>query len=161
MRTNNLSEAFKLVFLAVVAILVCIGSVLAIKTANEGKAMANAGTTQIKDMSQNYADIEMASYDGENLIGSALVDLIEDVIEEDKYISIKVKTNASLAAGACYNYTLSTSSTGNTITKITPAKSVPTASSDIDYINETAQFTGKVYKDMNKNIIAIEFTQMK
>lgn len=160
MRTNHISAAFKVILFAVTALIVCVVAFVAIKTTNEGKAMVNTGTTQVKAMAEKYSDIDKASYDNANIIGSSLVDLIETVITEKEYLSIWVKTNANASTGAYYNYTLTTATAGNTIAVGTAATSIPTDVKSNDYINENAQFTGKVYKDVNKNIIAIEFDQM-
>ncbi len=161
MKTNNMSAAFKIILFAVTAIIVCVVSFIGIKTTNEGKAMVNSGTTQIKDMTEKYSDIDKASYDGANIIGSALKDLIETVIEDKEYLSILVKTNSD-GSGTYYNYTLTpaTGSTGNTIAKGSALDKITMVVTNSNYINPNAQFTGKVYRDSNKNIIAIEFDQM-
>lgn len=162
MKTNHMSAAFKIILFAVTAIIVCVVAFIGIKTTNEGKAMVNSGTTQIKSMTEKYSDIDMASYDGTNIIGSALVELIDSVIDDKEYLSIWVKTNSNPTTGAHYNYTLTvgTGSSGNTIATGTALTSTITVVTNKDYINPNAQFTGKVYRDSNKNIIGIEFEQM-
>ncbi len=160
MKTNNISQAFKVIIFAITAIIVCIVCVIAINTTNEGKAMVNAGTTQVKEMTEDYANIDLASYDNTNVIGSALIDLIETTINDSELLSIWVKTNSNATTGAYYNYTLTTASSGNTIAIGTSLTTIPTNVTSINYINPNAQYTGKIYKDANKNIIAIEFDQM-
>lgn len=158
MNTNNISQAFKIIMFAISAIIVCVVCVVAIKTTNEGKAMANAGTTQIKEMTENYSD-SWAGYDNTNLLGSALVDLIEEVIEEDEELCIRVITSSNGASdGIDYNKDLKSDKSG--LENTDGVKTIVTNISEPDYINPNAQFTGKVYKNANKNIIAIEFAQM-
>jgi hypothetical protein len=163
MKTNSLTLVFKIVIFAVCALIVCLIAVIAIKTGNEGKAMVNAGTTQIKSITEKYSDIDNASYDNTNIIGSALDDLIKQTISDKEYLSVRVKTKSNATTGADYNYALSTTAGANTISNGTSATfltAVVTDRSSINYINPNAQFTGKVYRDVNKNIIAVEFTQM-
>ncbi len=161
MNTNNISQAFKIIMFAVTAIIVCVVCVVAIKTTNEGKAMVNAGTTQVKEMTETYANIDLASYDNTNLIGSALVDFIQEVISEKETVCIRVitRSNQSSSPVAYTDYNKKLNSTTKTLEGDSTSL-IETDVNDPDYINPNAQFTGKVYKDANKNIIAIEFTQM-
>ncbi|HWT74299.1 MAG TPA: hypothetical protein VN258_06230 [Mobilitalea sp.] len=160
MKTNNISTALKIILLAVSAIVVCIAAFIGIKTTNEGKAMVNSGTTQVKAMTESYSNIDKASYDNQNIIGSALVDLIQTTIADKETLSIWVKTNSNATTGVYYNYTLTTAAGGNTIAVGSALTTITTDATSINYINPNAQFTGKVYKDVNKNIIAILFDQM-
>lgn len=160
MKTGNISTALKIILLAVSAIVVCVAAFIGIKTTNEGKAMVNAGTTQVKAMTESYSNIDKSSYDNQNIIGSALVDLIETTIAEKETLSIWVKTNSNATNGAYYNYLLTIAPGGNTIAESSALKTITSDSTNNNYINPNAQFTGKVYKDANKNIIAIAFDQM-
>ncbi len=161
MNTNNISQAFKIIMFAITAIIVCVVCVVAIKTTNEGKAMVNAGTTQVKEMTETYANIDKASYDNTNLIGSALVDLINEVVEEKEPLCIRVITRSNgSGTGTDYNRKLATGEKALTAETDPGVTVIETDINDVDYINPNAQFTGKVYKDANKNIIAIGFKQM-
>ena len=161
MRTNNISPAFKIIIFAVTAIIVGVVCMIAIKTTNEGKAMVNSGTTQIKEMAESYSNIDLSSYDNTNLIGGALVDLIEEVVEEGKSLCIRVRTKSNIAAGdtAFTDYNKAFNGT-NALTGAAGVLATQKNVTDNGYINPNAQFTGKVCKDDNKNIIAIVFTQM-
>ncbi len=159
MNTNNISQAFKIIMFAITAIIVCVVCVVAIKTTNEGKAMVNAGTTQVKEMTETYANIDKASYDNTNLIGSALADLINEVVDEKEPICIRVITRSNGISGFT-DYNKKLNSTKNGLDTADGVLFIETNVNDADYINPNAQFTGKIYKDTNKNIIAIEFKQM-
>lgn len=154
-----MSTAQKILLFAIGALILAFFVVIGITTAAEGQKIANSGTAQAKEVSNEYSEIDRNVYDNADILGSTLRDLICTVVEEDEELAIHVKTNAN-STGTYYNYTMS-ATTPYTITVINPKTSVPTAITSSSYINPNAQFRGKVHKDANKNIICIEFTQHK
>ncbi len=152
-----MSTAQKILLFAVGALVLAFFVVIGITTATEGQKIANSGTAQAKEVSNEYSEIDRTVYDNTDILGSTLADLIDTVDEKDEELAIGVHTNANTAGDfTYYNYTR----TDKKITEVT-TKTIPTLISDPDYINPNAQFRGKVYKDANNNIIAIEFTQHK
>ena len=156
-------DLFKLIVIAVTALVVCILAYFMITTTNEGKSMATGGTTQIKGAAAGYQDISKSIYDGNTLLGDAVVDLIEYSIEEEQYVSIVVQTLAN-PTGAHYNYTHIVTTNKHSISLTgtpTPLTTVTEDKSSINYINKGAQFEGEVFKDVNNNVVAIVFEQKK
>lgn len=153
-----MSTAQKILLFAVGALILAFFVVIGITTATEGQKIANSGTTQAKEVSNEYSEIDRTVYDNTDILGSTLTDLIGTVVEEDEELAIGVHTNASAnSVFTYYNYSRNDKSITEQATK-TP---VPTEITSPNYINPNAQFRGKVYKDANNNIIAIEFTQNK
>lgn len=165
MKTNHVSEAVKLLIFAAAVIIVCVIVVIGFKTTNEGKSISNAGTSQLNAATSEYQDIAKSIYDGSTILGSELTSMIKKSIERDDYISIVVKT-LSDTAGTSYNYnhiydsskgTHSISNTGSPA----PAKEITKDKGEPSYINPSAQFLGTVYKDVNNNVICLEFVQQE
>ncbi len=157
-----MSTAQKILLFAVGALVLAFFVVIGITTATEGQKIANSGTAQAKEVSNEYSEIDRSVYDNTDILGSTLTDLINTVVEKDEELAIRVITNAN-TGGAYYNYTMNigTGTETNTITVQSPKAAVPTDIISTSYINPNAQFKGKVYRDANNNIICIEFTQHK
>jgi hypothetical protein len=152
-----MSTAQKILLFAVGALVLAFFVVIGITTATEGQKIANSGTAQAKEVSNEYAELDRTVYDNTDILGSSLTELISTVVDEEEELAIGVDTNASTGV-IYYNYSRS----DKTITKKTPSSPLlPTVITSPDYINANAQFRGKIYKDANNNIIAIEFTQHK
>lgn len=165
MKTNHVSEAVKLLIFAAAVIIVCVIVVIGFKTTNEGKSISNAGTSQLNAATSEYQDIAKSIYDGSTILGSELTSMIKKSIERDDYISIVVKT-LSDTAGTSYNYNhIYNSSTGTHSISNTgspaPAKEITKDKGEASYINPSAQFLGTVYKDVNNNVICLEFVQQE
>jgi hypothetical protein len=154
-----MSTAQKILLFAVGALVLAFFVVIGITTATEGQKIANSGTAQAKEVSNEYSEIDRTVYDNADVLGSTITELINKVIDEDEELAIIVKTNANIT-GVEYNYDMSTTKP-YTITELTSKSKSPTVITDPSYINPDAQFRGKVYKNANNNIIAIEFTQHK
>ena len=154
MKASNMNDATKILILVSTVIIVCVLCAVGFKMVNEGKSSINASTNNFNNMTSQYSDIDLAIYDGANVQGSEVVNLIRTAIESEKYLSIKVKTKAA-SSHKDYNYTFSDSDiSGKADNQLTNEKS------EENYINPSAQFTGKVYKDANGIIICIKFTQI-
>lgn len=155
-----MSTAQKILLFAVGALVLAFFVVIGITTATEGQKIANSGTAQAKEASQEYSEIDRSVYDGTDVLGSTVTELIDTVIEKKEELSIWVKTNANKTTGAFYNYSIN-STAPYTLTAIASPTPTPKRITETNYINPDAQFRGKIYKDANNNIIAIEFTQHK
>ncbi|MBB2182516.1 hypothetical protein H0486_06480 [Lachnospiraceae bacterium MD1] len=164
MKFNYLSDAVKLLIFAAAVIIVCVIVVIGFKTTNEGKSIASAGTSQFNAMSSEYQDVSKSIYDGSTILGSELSSMIKKSIEKGEYISIVVKTLAN-PSGTHYNYSHVVSSSGeHSISKTgttTPLKTVTDDKSSASYINPSAQFLGTIFKDVNNNVICIQFEQQE
>lgn len=168
MKTNNMSDATKVLILVATVIVVCVLCAVGFKMVNEGKSSVNASTNNFNNMTSQYSDIDLAIYDGANVQGSEVTNLVRKAIENKSYLSITVNTKASAEdVYKDYNYEFKApNSTTNTeaslgdIIKDTADSQLITDKKSSDYINPAAQFTGKVYKDANGVIICIKFTQI-
>ena len=166
MKTNNMSDATKVLILVATVIVVCVLCAVGFKMVNEGKSSVNASTNNFNNMTSQYSDIDLAIYDGANVQGSEVTNLIRKAIESKSYLSITVKTKAAKSY-TDYNYefkapdsTTNTEASLGDIIKDTADSQLITDKKSSDYINPAAQFTGKVYKDANGVIICIKFTQI-
>ncbi|MBE5967330.1 MAG: hypothetical protein E7255_10300 [Lachnospiraceae bacterium] len=168
MKTNNMADATKVLILVATVIVVCVLCAVGFKMVNEGKSSVNASTNNFNNMTSQYSDIDLAIYDGANVQGSEVTNLIRKAIESESYLSITVNTKASKAnTYRDYNYefkdpdsnTSTAASLGDMI-KDNADTQLKADKKSSDYINPAAQFTGKVYKDANGVIICIKFTQI-
>lgn len=167
MKTNNMNDATKILILVSTVIIVCVLCAVGFKMVNEGKSSVNASTNNFNNMTSQYSDIDLAIYDGANVQGSEVTNLIRKAIESENYISIAVKTKAASTYKE-YNYNfndpdIGTSGTEASLGALINTKAdvqIESLKSESDYINPTAQFTGKVYKDANGIIICIKFSQI-
>lgn len=168
MKVNNMNDATKILILVSTVIIVCVLCAVGFKMVNEGKSSVNASTNNFNNMASQYSDIDLAIYDGANVQGSEVSNLIRTAIDSKKYLSIVVKTKA---AGSYkeYNYnfndpdditkSIKEASLG-TLINTKADEQIESQKSEPDYVNLTAQYTGKVYKDANGIIICIKFTQI-
>ncbi len=153
-----MSTAQKILLFAVGALVLAFFVVIGITTATEGQKIANSGTAQAKEVSNEFSEIDRSVYDGTDVLGSTISELIETVIEDKEELSIWVKTNANKTSGNYYNYSMNTTEPYSLTPIPTPTPS-PTKITETNFINPDAQFHGKVYKNSNNNIIGIEFIQ--
>lgn len=158
MRTSNLSNVFKIIIFVIAAIIVCVICGIAIGTTNTGKALVNNSTTQIKNIAGDNGDIKEASLDGNTLLGSEVVALIEDAIETGEQLSVVVSTLAGSRTDYNYIYdnmknSISTSSSGD------GTKTLQASSAQPNYINKDALFLCDVKKSENDKIICLWFEQ--
>ncbi len=166
MKTNYISDAAKILIFAATIIIVCVLCAIGFKTANEGKSVASSGTSQLNAMSSEYQDVNKSIYDGSTILGSELVNLITKAMEKKDYLAIVVETKSNAkhsTSPVSYNYTFNDSNTGTyTLSEQTSSNRKELSQSNKgsdNYINPSAQFLGKVYKDANNNVICIEFAQ--
>lgn len=157
-----MSTGLKIFLFAIGALIAAFFIVLGITTATEGQKIANSGTKQAKEVSKEFSSIDRTIYDGTDVLGSTVVDLISTVIEEKEEFAICVKTNDNKTTGTYYNKAMNTTAPYAIITAPATAPSVaaPAKVTDTNYINPDALFGGKIYKDANNNIIGIVFTQI-
>jgi len=158
LKTNNITDVTKIIIFAGTVIIVCVLCALGFKMANEGKAAVNSGTSQFNDMAADYQDVGLSIYDNATVLGSEVTNLIKKMVAAGNtdYASISVKTLRNPTTGECYSYEFNgTNALSGSKLTVEPT----TTKSSVDYINPSAEFTGKIYKDTNNNIICVEFTQ--
>ena len=161
MKTNHINDVTKVLILVASVIVVCIICAIGFKIVNEGKSSVNASTNNLNNMTSQYQDIDKAIYDGATVQGSEVTNFIKRVLNSEEYLSVVVKTKAN-TSGVEYNYDFNENVSTNTAPALGTKNTneLTELKSSSNYINPSAQFLGKVYKDANSVIICIEFTQL-
>ncbi len=157
-KVNKISDAVKFLILAATIVVVCILCAVGFKMANEGKSSVASGTNKYNEMVSGQDDSEYTAYDGNTVLGSQLSDLIKQTIDSNKFLGIRVKTTGN-EEGVCYNYTLTKDGDHYKPTEIENKEYATMDKLNPDYINPFSLFYGKILKDLNGNIIGLEFTQ--
>ncbi len=172
MRFNKMSDTTKILIFAGTIIIVCVLCALGFKMANEGKASVSAGTNKYNEMASSQDDTELMAYDGSTILGNQLVDLIKKTVDagESKYLSIHVKTLKNNKEGKFYNYKLEEDGNAFKLVKIeqnedsedryAPNTVNPKNKQDVNYINPMSEFYGSVVRDLNGNVICLDFEQL-
>ncbi len=156
--TGNLTNVFKIIIFLIAALIVCVICGVAIGTTNTGRALVDSSTSQIKNMAGENGDIKEASLDGNTLLGSEVIAMIEDAIESGEQLSLVVTTLAGSRTDYNYKYdnvnNLILASSSGDGTKV-----LQTSSSQPNYINKDALFLCQVKKNLNDRIICLWFDQ--
>ncbi len=161
MKSNHMTDVTKVLILVATVIIVCVLCAVGFKMVNEGKSSVNASTNNLNNMTSQYQDIDKAIYDGSTVQGSEVTNFIKKIMSNKDYLAVIVKTKAN-TTGLHYNYTFTaaTDSVSASLSASTNSNTLTESKSSVNYINPSAQFSGKVYKDANNIIICIEFTQI-
>ena len=144
-KRNSIEIGVKGLILAVTVIIAVILSALALYMANTSKSTINSGTTQYTQLTSEYSEINATMYDGLDVSGSKVIEVIKDMARDGGTVSVLVRTKAN-TTGTTYQGTTTTYTAGDT----------PTAN---DHINETGTFRGEVVKNDNGMVTQIIFTQ--
>jgi len=161
MKTNNIDIVVKILIIVCAVIGACVMCALAFKLVNEGKSSVNASTNNLNNMTSQYQDIDKAIYDGTTVQGSEVTNFIKRIMMNQDYLAVLVKTKAN-TVGLSYNYTFTAPASATTMGSLSTAVNTNVLTEEkgnANYINPSAQFTGKAYKDINGIIICIELTQ--
>lgn len=161
---NRIEIGVKGLILAVTVIIAVILSALALYMANSSKSTINGGTTQFTQLMSDYSEISATMYDGLDVSGTKVVDVINEMCQTE-YVSVTVVTKED-TTGTNYsnstNKTAITTAGGATITPTGNQYAGSTQEKDLTnakHINENASFRGKVFKNSNGLVVNIEFTQ--
>jgi hypothetical protein len=149
-----MDNSLKGLILAAGTIITCIVIGLGFYIAREARDTASSGAGQINKLNAEFNESDKVMYDGLEVSGSEVINLINKYREED--IAIKVKTKKSTVY---YGKILTSSDTEIGTTSSASVKDAQKSTS-IYYINQNAQFTGEVLRDSNNAIIAISFEQV-
>lgn len=148
MKTKNSDIAVK-IFMVVVAVIL-VGLIIAWSTGvfKDKRKDLNEGTERINNAISSMVEFDLLAYDGGSIMGSLLVDLINDK-ERDFNINVLTKENAK--------------KTTPTPTPVVYQKG-PSPTPEIDkantnYINPNGVFLGKVNRNDNGIVESITFIQ--
>lgn len=130
---------------------------IALLVFNMARVSALEGANKIGEMNTEIAESDITIYDGQEVLGSTIVNLIRRF--DDDYLGIQVQTGKN-RGGTWYGYNCSISSGVASV----GSESSSSLSNAIDetnnnYINSYGKFDGKVYRDSNGSVVAIVFVQ--
>ena len=146
-RRNRLEISVKGLMLAVVVIIACVLAAIALYMVQRGKSTMNSGNNQFSTMMSDFAELDKAIYNGLEVSGEDVINLIDSLCN-NQVVSVHVYTllNPKKSGGGGRVYFAEKYSA--------PPKS------DVNYINPTATFKGKVQKNANGVVTGIDFTQV-
>ncbi len=151
---NHANPVLKLIAEIALALLV-IGVVVGIVLFAVSKA--NTLTNEITKTTDSVLETKFTQYDGENITGANVLNLIKTTYSEDNEVYILVK-NKSNSTGVYYCYKAD-------LTKFTAAEqsaAIKKARSKADtgcYITPSGKFSGEVVRNSNDTIVGLIFTQ--
>jgi hypothetical protein len=152
-----MNTGLKIFLFAVGAVIIVLFIALGISTGSTGKAIAEIGTSQVKEATEDKVSLLKAKFDGNSVIGSELVSLIEETIEDKDVLSVVVCTLDGSRTDYNYRYDATTSA----ISKTNATTTITESKSSYSYINRNSLFTCEVESDLNDNVICLWFDQEK
>jgi hypothetical protein len=152
-----MNTGLKIFIFAVGAVIIVLFIALGVSTGTTGKAIADMGTSQVKEAAEDKISLLKAKYDGNSVIGSELVELIEQSIEDKDTLSIVVRTLDGSRTDYNYVYNADT----DTISENGATKAIAASKSQLTYINRNSLYACKVDTDKNGNVICLWFEQGK
>ncbi|WP_066497525.1 hypothetical protein [Abyssisolibacter fermentans] len=123
----------------------------------QGQDAARNTSEKISNMNTQIAESDYTMYDGLDISGSEVVNVLNKF--KNQYIGIRVETGKK-STGTWYIYDVTIDDdTANVGKKSTNKISNVIDETKNEYINPNGRFTGKVYRDENGAISALEFIQ--
>ncbi|MGB8455265.1 MAG: hypothetical protein WCD89_23405 [Anaerocolumna sp.] len=148
-----MDNSLKGLILAAGVIITCLVVGIGFYISREASAAATNGIGQISRMNKEVAESDKVMYDGLDVTGSEVINAINKYKSED--ISVKVQTKKSIVY---YNRLLTDDDKELGNESSASVKNTQTITSNY-YINQKAQFTGEILRDVNDTIIGISFVQ--
>lgn len=148
-----MENSLKGLILAAGVIITCIVIGLGFYIAREARDTAANGAGQISKLNAEFNESDKVMYDGLEVSGSEVVNVINKF--KNNNISIRVATKKCLMS---YIYSLNLDGSALGAKSAADVKDAQKTSS-ITYINPNAQFMGEILRDINNTIIGIAFTQ--
>lgn len=148
-----MDNSLKGLILAAGVIITCLVVGIGFYISREASAAATNGIGQISRMNKEVAESDKVMYDGLDVTGSEVINAINKYKSED--ISVKVETKKSITF---YNRILTNNDRELGDKSTASVKNTQTITSNY-YINQKAQFTGEILRDINDTIIGISFVQ--
>lgn len=149
-----MENSLKGLSLAAGIIITCIIISLGFYIAREASDTAELGAGQISRLNAEFSDASLTMYDGTEVSGSEVLNVIRK-FEEDS-VGILVSTKKS-SAYYIYHFDMKTGELGKTMD--TSYKNARDQSLDT-YINPTGRFDGNVVRDANGTITGLVFVQI-
>jgi hypothetical protein len=149
-----MDNSLKGLILAAGTIITCIVISLGFYISREARDTAASGAGQISKLNAEFNESDKVMYDGLNVSGSEVVNVINKFKNGD--IAIQVNTKK------CSTYYVNILDDKQTVINGSSSASVKTAQNSLSsvYINPNAQFQGSIIRDVNNTIIGIIFAQV-
>ncbi len=148
-----MDNSLKGLILAAGVIITCLVVGIGFYISREASAAATNGTGQISRMNKEVAESDKVMYDGLDVTGSEVVNAINKFKNED--MAVKVETKKTIVY---YNRLLTNDDTELGKVSTASVKDTQKITSNY-YINQKAQFSGEILRDVNDTIIGISFKQ--
>lgn len=148
-----MDNSLKGLILAAGTIITCIVISLGFYISREARDTAASGAGQISKLNAEFNESDKVMYDGLNVSGSEVVNVINKFKNGD--IAIQVNTKKT---SVYYDNVLDDTLSSVVGTSSASVKSAQKTSSNA-YINPNAQFLGNIIRDVNNTIIGITFSQ--
>ncbi len=145
MKNNKMSDSTKFLLLAATVIVICVLIAAGFMMVKNGQSSVSGGVNQFNEMASDYADVNLAGYDGGVVLGSEVVNLLRKAQDEKYDFDITVETKA--------NETVEYSK------KDSPTPKIETDTTANNYINPHGQFLGEVVKNDNGIVTSVNFSQ--
>lgn len=148
-----MENSLKGLILAAGTVITCIIISLGFYIAREAKDTAASGAGQINKLNAEFAENEKTLYDGTEVSGSEVLNVIRRF--QNEVCGICVKTNK---CETFYGYAFDLMS-GDLNGEVENTYKIARTEENKEYINPSARFLGNVIRDVNGTITGIEFTQ--
>ncbi len=148
-----MENSLKGLMLAAGIIITCIIISLGFYIAREARDTASSGTGQINQLQAEFSDTSKTMYDGTEVSGSEVINVIRKFSEDT--VGIKVITSKT---SVYYGYHF-TENNGTLGEKSNANYKSAQDATNINYINPTGRFAGSVVRDANSVITGLVFTQ--
>lgn len=149
-----MENSLKGLILAAGTIITCIVISLGFYISREARDTAASGAGQISKLNAEFNESDKVMYDGLNVSGSEVVNVVNKFKNGDIAIQVNTKKSSNY-----YDNVLD-----DDMTQIigTSSNSIKTAQNSLSdaYINPNAQFQGSIVRDVNNTIIGILFAQI-
>ncbi|MGN0351686.1 MAG: hypothetical protein ACI4ES_08535 [Roseburia sp.] len=149
-----MENSLKGLTLAAGIIITCIIISLGFYVAREARDTAANGTGQINKLQAEFSDTSKTMYDGTEVSGSEVLNVIRKYSEDT--FGILVHTNKQ---STYYHYQFDTS-TGELGKSVNNSYKNAQDVTNSSYINPTGRFEGSVVKDVNGTIVGLVFNQV-
>lgn len=155
MKLSSMSVVIKFILIVVAIVAMCALCFFIIGASNSGKDLASNAKAQFYGITSKGDEYLASTYDGNSILGSELVSLIKDTIEDKAELAIVVRSLGGSRVDYNYTYSVENNSicAGGT-TAIQESKAQDS------YINRTSLFQCEVKKDDNGNPICLWFEQV-
>ncbi|MCR5829940.1 MAG: hypothetical protein K6F93_06320 [Lachnospiraceae bacterium] len=167
---NRIEISVKGLILAVVVIIALILSAIALYMVTKAKGTINDGNTQYSELMSDYSEISATLYDGLYVSGEKVRDVIDKMTRSDVIsvtVSTKLNQKGTTPGGTTYagadheasSYDMTSLTKRIQGSRTSPYDAKEYSPADDNYINPSATFVGKVYKNQNGMVVNITFSQ--